>query len=441
MSSFIIYLVKVSIISSLFYTFFYFFLRKETYFKANRIFLIISLLLSFLIPVLDIEINTISDKIVTNNLQHFLLDNKIEDFTRFDNVNVGENSQYKIVSILYILGCTLMSVIFMCQLLQLIKIIRQSSVVKQGRYKEFVTDLEISPFSIFRYIVIPKSVYDNGDYGKILKHEQQHSNQWHTSDLLIVEIILVLLWFNPFVFFYKKSIRENHEFLADKGVIGSGVEKTEYMINLSQFVLSGRLVGFTSNYNCSTIKKRLIMLTSNKSNRLSVLRYFLIFPLIAVVMSFFSFTIITIGDSSQVSFKSPIDVNLVRKIVPFGKRYHPIVNKMRFHSGIDIPVKSGTEIKACATGKVVKTLKAAKKNVYGNAVMIQHTDGYSTLYSHMLKYKVKVGDYVKQGEVIGYVGSTGMSTGPHLHLEVSKDLAEVDPLHYIKELKKFKKNR
>jgi len=113
----------------------------------------------------------------------------------------------------------------------------------------------------------------------------------------------------------------------------------------------------------------------------------------------------------------------------YGWRIHPITGRKDFHHGVDIRAPAGTPVRATADGVVVY---AGRTKLNGNFVIIGHGYGYTTLYAHLKKYKVKVGQKVKRGEIIGYVGSTGLSTGPHLHYEVWKNKRRVNPLPYIK---------
>ena len=108
----------------------------------------------------------------------------------------------------------------------------------------------------------------------------------------------------------------------------------------------------------------------------------------------------------------------------FGYRIHPITGKAHSHTGIDIPAPAGTQILAAKSGQVVTS---ARHSSYGNYVVIDHGNGNSTLYAHMSSRAVKEGDMVSQGQVIGYVGSTGSSTGNHLHLEVRDNYTRVNP--------------
>jgi len=113
---------------------------------------------------------------------------------------------------------------------------------------------------------------------------------------------------------------------------------------------------------------------------------------------------------------------------PYGYRIHPIFGTERFHAGIDIGASAGDQILASAGGTVSI---ATYSSSYGNYVMISHGGGNATLYAHMSSMVVSAGDTVKQGDVIGYVGSTGWSTGPHCHFEIRINNALVNPMDYF----------
>ena len=112
----------------------------------------------------------------------------------------------------------------------------------------------------------------------------------------------------------------------------------------------------------------------------------------------------------------------------FGWRTHPIYKTPEFHPGMDFTAAEGTEIRATGDG-IVETADASAQG-YGNHVVINHGYGYETLYGHMLKFVVRVGQQVKRGQLIGYVGSTGLSTAPHVHYEVRKGGQIVNPINF-----------
>ncbi|MEY3538775.1 MAG: hypothetical protein RL188_192 [Bacteroidota bacterium] len=121
--------------------------------------------------------------------------------------------------------------------------------------------------------------------------------------------------------------------------------------------------------------------------------------------------------------------NLKRVASGFGYRIDPLYKDFRLHPGLDFSAPTGTPIYATSDG-VVQTA-GFNTDGYGNKVVINHGYGFQTLYAHMVRVKAKVGQSVKRGEVIGYVGSTGKSTGSHLHYEVIKRGAKVDPVYYF----------
>jgi murein DD-endopeptidase MepM/ murein hydrolase activator NlpD len=120
--------------------------------------------------------------------------------------------------------------------------------------------------------------------------------------------------------------------------------------------------------------------------------------------------------------------NLKQMASGFGYRTDPFTKARKMHEGMDFTAKTGTPIFATGDGVVAKADNTASG--YGNHIVIRHGFGYETLYAHLSKYKARAGQRVKRGDVIGYVGSTGRSEGPHLHYEVHKDKKVVNPLNF-----------
>lgn len=156
---------------------------------------------------------------------------------------------------------------------------------------------------------------------------------------------------------------------------------------------------------------------------------------------------------TSVFFKIPLRYNRISSKFTY-KRYHPILKRYRAHLGVDFAAPRGRKVWSTADGKIIYK---GRKGGYGNAVMIRHANGYKSLYAHLSKYnnRLKIGSRVKQGTVIGYVGTTGRSTGPHLHFGLYKNGRAVNPLKvmsyskkilagkekkkYLKQIKKLKK--
>lgn len=120
--------------------------------------------------------------------------------------------------------------------------------------------------------------------------------------------------------------------------------------------------------------------------------------------------------------------NLTRIASGYGMRIHPVFKVRKMHTGMDFTAPTGTEIHSTGDGKVVKVI--SERRGYGKQVVIDHGYGYRTRYAHMSKFNVRVGQKIKRGDVIGYVGNTGTSTGPHLHYEVEKNGAKINPANF-----------
>ncbi len=137
---------------------------------------------------------------------------------------------------------------------------------------------------------------------------------------------------------------------------------------------------------------------------------------------------------SESGFQWPLNASINTLSSLYGPRKHPVTGRAGNHSGIDIPAAKGTTIMAAKSGVVTTSCRGTGGFwSYGNYVVVSHSDGTSTLYAHMSKRSVKEGETVKQGQKIGEVGTTGRSTGNHLHFEVRVNGNRTDPVNYFKD--------
>ena len=137
----------------------------------------------------------------------------------------------------------------------------------------------------------------------------------------------------------------------------------------------------------------------------------------------------------------PLEIEIVptRRPVPagvplssaFGMRKHPILKVDKMHTGIDFPAPAGTPVLATATGRAESIYHVGDSSSYGNHIILTHDEVYQSLYAHLSKIAVKPGQIVEEGDTIGFVGSTGRSTNPHLHYEVLKNGQRVDPEDFL----------
>ena len=124
-------------------------------------------------------------------------------------------------------------------------------------------------------------------------------------------------------------------------------------------------------------------------------------------------------------FMLPLSGNITS---PFGNRIHPITKKEELHTGIDIDINNGTDVKASESGEIIKQ---GEDERFGNYIIIKHKGSFQTCYAHLESFIKNEGDYVNKGESIGVAGETGLTTGPHLHFEIRKGEERVDPNKYL----------
>jgi hypothetical protein len=329
--------------------------------------------------------------------------------------------------VVYFVGFSIMMVKMLTDLVKLFLLVHSNSIIKSGRNKFVLIDENKTAFSFFHLIFLDKKRYVEDDVPKlIVEHEKVHSKQLHSLDLIASE------------FFHRNSIKVNHEYLADFQVLKTGNCIPEYLNTLANEVFSTQLIGLSSNFNCS-IKKRIIMITKINSSKHSKYRFLLILPVLAIMLYVSAKPVIsgfkqpaTQVQSINVPSTCPINEKNIIITSGFGWRIHPITKKKQFHQAIDIAAKEGTPVLASADGIIVKREFIEEGKGYGRVIIIKHDNTYSTVYAQLSEFKVNLGDKVKQGDVIGLVGHSGISTGPHLHYEVLKDGKNVDPKDYFK---------
>lgn len=385
--------------------------------------------LSLIIPHIDIElisINPISNAAIPLFFDDF---GSIGDYaTQTNVVNDSIWNFGSFLGLLYCFGVLLSLIKLTMNGLKIISIKRQSTTSTDREF--FIISANVPlVFSCFKWIFVPLND-KNSINSSIIAHEKLHGKARHTLDLIATELYVALLWFNPFVYLFRRDLKAVHEFQVDSMLLQSDIKKSDYLqLMLNNLVSPHRVVGLYNYFSGLTINKRVKMITKNKSSKWQLLRYLLIVPAIAIMTISFTNSTNKGGDVPSIS---PIKMGDYDRIAStYGMRMHPIDKVEKLHSGIDFAAKKGTSIMATADGMVIK-VEHSKKG-YGKMIIINHGGRYETWYTQIKDYAVKEGEKVSRGEVIGYVGSSGRSTGPHLHYEVRKDGKPVNPQDYIKD--------
>lgn len=249
-----------------------FFLRKETFFKLNRLFLIGSILFSVILPFLKFGIFT-PKSVMLAEITVTPYRNLMESVTVYSH-NLSGNVEQVIVSsslllFVYIAGVIFLSGRFLFRLLQIMMLIRKSGVQVMDGFKLIILDKETSPFSFLDFVFVSQSLLEKEGFDRMIAHEMEHVKQGHSFDVIILELLTVFQWFNPFMWMLRHAIRENHEYLADQAVLNSGVNRGFYKkLLLDQFV-GGQLI-ITNGFNYSLIKNRIKMMSKIKSSKLAL---------------------------------------------------------------------------------------------------------------------------------------------------------------------------
>lgn len=436
-----IYSIKINLSISILYLIYVVFFSRTTFHKLNRFVLLFSLFFSICSPFL--AYNFIPSDGYSIHVEDWLLDQE-EMFVDWQ-TDQGEaalvtvNSKLPIfpLTLVYTLIVGLLFFRFIRQIYGIVRLKQKAIKIDCSEEPCYVVNHRDAPFSFFNWIFLSKIPESRPKQQYIIKHEKAHARQLHTLDLLVCELYCIIFWFNPFVFFIKRSLKTVHEYLADEDAARVNAEKKAYLQLLLECVTTSSSVGMSSNFYWLTIKKRIKMITKNKTPRTKKMAYLLLVPALAMIIQSFSgfqgerTPGNSLADKSNIPSISPIQSELVRKTSGFGMRIHPIDKTEKMHNGIDLSAPEGTPVVSTADGRVVKTEFIEENKGYGRLLVIQHDETYSTMYAQLSAFKVKTGDVVKKGQVVGLVGSSGISTGSHLHYMLIKNGEKVDPEPYM----------
>lgn len=432
------YLFKAAISFSILYGLFWLVLRKTTFHHVNRILLLSIIALSLALPLIKTIPTPLAAK---QNINHLFEMGTYDGFSETMSLNQtkalnGGLSLFQVIQFIYWIGLSIFSLKFFTQLFRIIQFRIRNKTYKSGNYIFIYSKINVAPFSFFHWIILPNDLKDKPEIKTIIEHEKVHARQVHSLDNILTELFCIIFWFLPFVYLFKHSLKSIHEYLADKHIATNSQQKINYLKLLANETEKYTLIGLSSNFYYKTIQSRIIMMTKKQSSFISSARYVLLLPVLFFLVQSFApikqanKQSVEVNTTTPISFTHPIDANLFRISSEFGMRMHPIKKVKMMHSGTDFSAKIGTPVKASANGKIVRMEYI--EGGYGNVVAIEHTDGFYTLYAQLSEFKTEIGANVQQGDIIALVGSSGMSTGPHLHFELRKNKERLNPMDYIK---------
>lgn len=296
----ILYFMQSAICMAFFYALYWLFLKKDTFFRVNRVFLLLTLVASLIIPSLEIPIQAEPEGSIENAYhmldavvkasQHYLNSNMLEEVVVTASVDKSL-SWYQYLGIIYILGVFVFSIRFLRNVGQLLSWVRYSRRYNQDGIQLVVMDDDFPPFSFLNFVFVGKEDYQKDNFTSIFAHERVHIDQLHTFDLLMIEVLTVLFWLNPFIWWYKSSIQEVHEYLADDQVANDTDCVHQYKMHIVNQFAGGDLFRLANNFGQSTLKKRISMLGRIKTPKVALIKLILLIPIFFLLLSAFAFTI------------------------------------------------------------------------------------------------------------------------------------------------------
>ena len=283
MAPFFIYLIQVNIALALFYLLYAIVLKRDTFLRLRRFFFLSAIVFSLLYPLWSIPV--LGDFWISS-----IASGEAEAMVFIEEpgtaIVVEEDSAVKvavlwerIISLVYIIVTVVFLLRFIGQFLSVLRMNRKCERCIIIGVPVYQLKDDITPFSFFNRIFIHAGKHSEAELSQILLHEQTHVRQQHSIDIMLLELLCLFSWWNPFVWLMKREMAMNLEYLADNGVLREGVDSREYQYHLLRLTYHETAVQIVNNFNVSQLKQRIMMMNKTKSPTLKLAKYLLILPL------------------------------------------------------------------------------------------------------------------------------------------------------------------
>jgi TonB family protein len=278
MNALLIYLAEVSACFAMLFAVYWFFLKRETFFQVNRFYLLAAVLLSGLIPLIPFRWSPgASSAPIMVMLEPVMItpERVVETFR-------NHLQWMEVAVVVYLTGVILFVLRFGLQLFQLARITRRSGIRHAHGERVVFVDRGYSPFSFFNLVFINEAVVPAAMLPTILEHERVHIRQHHTADMIVIELAILLQWFNPLIWIAGREMKTIHEYLADEGVLQNGISRPLYQQMILDETMGIQVNNLTNNFNVSLVKKRIAMMTKSKSGMWARGKILLALPVLLV---------------------------------------------------------------------------------------------------------------------------------------------------------------
>ena len=266
--------------------------RNSNRLYFNRFFLLTSMLLALAMPLLGLLSGIEVPQMATLKQQLFngIMLNEVivtpdgqpilPEVTVTTNTTPSRFSVWQVIGGIYLIGIGVMTLLFLIKLGRVVALIIRSPKRKMDGFTAVFTGKEQGSFSFFRYAFFPNENVDPD----IMRHEMSHIAHHHSWDILFAEVMMILQWFNPFIYLYKKELQSLHEYQADRDVVATGVDKKNYMMLILQQCTAVDFSGMSNNFSLILTKKRIKMITKNEKAKGLWWRLLATMPVLAILM-------------------------------------------------------------------------------------------------------------------------------------------------------------
>ncbi|HOO85960.1 MAG TPA: carboxypeptidase-like regulatory domain-containing protein, partial [Prolixibacteraceae bacterium] len=256
------------------------FLRNETFFKLNRWFLLTGLIVSVLMPLFPVYYRT-----ETATTDFYALSTMLR-YSQATEISTEKPVNYWMLA--YIFGVLVFVSRFLWQTFRLRKMRKQVDIEQSGSAKIYRLDTDTAPFSFFRNIYVSKNLCGECELKAVIAHEKVHIEERHWADLLLLEMVRAVQWFNPLLMFYRKAILQNHEYLADTGTLQKGVSARTYKAILANQMLGVPVLQIANGFTLFNPIKRITMMNKNRTKPQKRLKLLWALPVAAIIMTAFA---------------------------------------------------------------------------------------------------------------------------------------------------------
>ena len=304
------YILKLSISLAGVFVFYYFILRRLTFYNYNRWYLLGYTVLCFFIPLINISTVLQKNNWQQNGIVNWVPVINSDAVRELPVTNQGNWGIWQWTIAIVIAGMLVMLCRLAIQLFSFKKMLQQAEPVSNDGMNLYQVNDNIIPFSFGNSIFINKHLHAEHELEEIIRHEFVHVKQRHSLDIIWAELLCIVNWYNPFVWMLKRSIRQNLEFIADHKVLENGINKTAYQYLLLK-VIGNNQYSIANQFNFSSLKKRIAMMNKTKSAKRQLIRLLFLLPATAVLLLAFRTKWSAVGNAAVSNDKKVNTAGLV----------------------------------------------------------------------------------------------------------------------------------